>query len=217
MWSDEALINMQSRLKRRTLDLMLKRILDLVLSIILIILLMPAMIVISIIIKLDSKGPAIFAQKRVGLHGKLFIVYKFRTMVKNAEDLFKLDIKGNDIGTLIFQDKNDTRITKIGAFLRRTSIDELPQLINVLIGNMSLVGPRPEIPAVADYYNSTQKIRLIVKPGITGLAQVSGRGEIELNKTIEYDLEYIKKFNILFDISILIRTITVVFRKEGAY
>lgn len=217
MVSDNLKGKLESRLKSRIFDIILKRLFDLILSVIFIILLSPVMLVISIIIKLDSKGPVIFCQKRVGTHGTPFIIYKFRTMVKNAEALFNLDIQKDNLGSLVFQDKNDSRITRIGAFLRKTSLDELPQLFNVLIGNMALVGPRPEIPAVADYYDDRQKLRLMVKPGITGLAQVSGRGEIELDRTIGYDLEYIEAFSIWLDFKILFRTVFTVFKKEGAY
>lgn len=217
MESEEFSISLRDRLKSHYIDLILKRVFDIIASIILLIILSPVMLVISLMIKSDSKGPAIFKQTRVGKDGALFTIYKFRTMVKNAEELFKLDIDKDNIGSLVFQDKNDSRITGVGQVLRRTSLDELPQLINVLVGNMSLVGPRPEIPDVADYYNEVQKLRLMVKPGITGLAQVSGRGEIGLDRTIEYDLQYIKNFSIWQDISILIRTVAVVFKRKGAY
>lgn len=217
MESEEFSISLRDRLKSHYIDLILKRVFDIIASIILLIILSPVMLVISLMIKSDSKGPAIFKQTRVGKDGALFTIYKFRTMVKNAEELFKLDIDKDNIGSLVFQDKNDSRITGVGQVLRRTSLDELPQLINVLVGNMSLVGPRPEIPDVTDYYNEMQRLRLMVKPGITGLAQVSGRGEIELDKTIEYDLQYIKNFSIWQDISILIRTVAVVFKRKGAY
>jgi exopolysaccharide biosynthesis polyprenyl glycosylphosphotransferase len=217
MQSEELLKNINDRLSKHRADLMVKRVFDLIVSIALLIVLMPLMIIIAIAIKIDSKGPVIFTQKRVGLNGRLFVIYKFRTMVKNAEQLFKLDIDKNSVGSFVFQEKNDSRVTKIGGFLRKTSLDELPQLLNVLIGSMSLVGPRQEIPGVADYYNDRQKLRLCVKPGITGLAQVSGRGEIELDRTIGYDLEYINKFSIWMDIKILFKTVFVVFKREGAY
>jgi exopolysaccharide biosynthesis polyprenyl glycosylphosphotransferase len=217
MYSEELLKDIENRLNHHIFDLILKRIADIVISIILIILLLPVMIIIGIVIKLDSKGPVIFTQKRVGLRGKKFIIYKFRTMIKNAEELFKLNLEKDEIGSFIFQDKGDSRITKVGAYLRKSSLDELPQLINVLIGNMSLIGPRPEIPVLADLYNDMQKLRLCMKPGITGLAQVSGRGEIELDKTIEYDLQYINTFSIWLDMKILYRTFSVVFKREGAY
>lgn len=205
------------RLRTHVPDLILKRLIDIILSIILMVLLSPVMLVIGILIKLDSKGTVIFKQERVGTNGKLFIIYKFRTMVKNAEELFKLNIDKENLGSLVFQDKGDARVTKIGKFLRETSLDELPQLLNVLEGTMSLVGPRPEIPDVANLYNDVQKLRLRMKPGITGLAQVSGRGEIELDKTIRLDIEYITTFSIWQDIKIFFRTIWVVFKREGAY
>lgn len=213
----ETISVIEKRMKWHFVDLVFKRIMDVVLSGILLIVLLPVLIIIGIAIRLDSEGPAIFKQIRVGLGGRQFTIYKFRTMVKNAEKLFKLDIDKENLGNFVFQDKNDSRITKLGTFLRRTSLDELPQLLNVLLGNMSLVGPRPEIPAVADYYNDYQKLRLVVKPGITGLAQVSGRGEIELDRTIKYDIEYIKHYSIWLDIQILFRTIFVVFKKDGAF
>lgn len=211
----EKIIN--KRLRTHVPDLILKRLIDIILSIILMVLLSPVMLVIGILIKLDSNGTVIFKQERVGTNGKLFIIYKFRTMVKNAEELFKLNIDKENLGSLVFQDKGDARVTKIGRFLRETSLDELPQLLNVLEGTMSLVGPRPEIPDVANLYDDVQKLRLRMKPGITGLAQVSGRGEIELDKTIRLDIEYITTFSIWQDIKIFFRTIWVVFKREGAY
>lgn len=217
MESEELKKIIDNRLRTHRVDLAIKRLMDIIISIIFMILLLPLMLIIAVMIKLDSKGPVIFKQKRVGTNGKLFVIYKFRTMVKNAEELFKLNIDKENLGSLVFQDKGDARVTKLGKFLRETSLDELPQLLNVLIGNMTLVGPRPEIPDVANLYNDVQKLRLCVKPGITGLAQVSGRGEIELDETIRMDLKYIKTFSIWQDIRILFRTVTVVFKKEGAY
>lgn len=217
MQSQSLLENIEDRLCRYKAQLIIKRFFDILISTALFIILLPLMAAIAITIKIDSKGPVVFKQKRVGLNGEPFIIYKFRTMVKDAEKQFKLEIDKDRLGELVFQDKGDARITRTGKFLRETSLDELPQLLNVIIGNMSLVGPRPEIPDVADLYNDTQKLRLLVKPGITGLAQVSGRGEIELDKTIGYDIEYITKFSIWLDISILFRTIYTVFKREGAY
>lgn len=217
MQSEELSKIIEERLAKYSFDLALKRCFDVIVSILLLIVTLPLMLIIAALIKSDSKGPVIFKQERVGMGGKPFTILKFRTMVKNAEDLFKLDIDKDNVGAFVFQDKNDSRVTRVGSFLRRTSLDELPQLINVLFGTMSLVGPRPEIPAVAKYYNDIQKLRLNVKPGITGLAQVSGRGEIELDKTIAYDLEYIRKFCFWYDIEILFKTIFVVFKREGAY
>lgn len=166
---------------------------------------------------MDSKGPAIFKQTRVGLNGENFTIYKFRTMVVNADKKRELDIDPSNLENFVFQSKSDNRITKSGDFLRKTSLDEIPQLFNVLIGNMSLVGPRPEIPDVVKFYPEAYKQRLLVLPGITGLAQVSGRGEIELGKTIYFDLTYIKEFSVWFDIKILFRTVFSVAKKEGAF
>jgi lipopolysaccharide/colanic/teichoic acid biosynthesis glycosyltransferase len=137
-------------------------------------------------------------------------------MIVNAEARRELEINPEDIGNFVFQSKSDNRITKIGAFLRKTSLDELPQLFNVFMGNMSIVGPRPEIPEVVKYYPEEYKQRLLVSPGITGLAQISGRGEIELGKTIFYDLTYIKEFSVWNDIKIIFKTFASVLKKEGA-
>ena len=210
-------VNLQQYMDNKKKQIIAKRILDIVLSLFGIIVISPLLIVISIIIKLDSKGPIVFKQIRVGKDEKLFKIYKFRTMVENAEKIQKLDIEVDDIANFVFQSKNDSRITKVGAFLRKTSLDELPQLFNVLIGNMSLVGPRPEIPDVVKFYPIHYKQRLMVLPGITGLAQISGRGEIELGKTVYFDLMYIKNFSVWFDIKILFKTVFSVFKKEGAF
>jgi exopolysaccharide biosynthesis polyprenyl glycosylphosphotransferase len=195
----------------------IKRIFDIVLSFLGIIVVSPIYIITIIAIKLDSKGPVIFKQTRVGKDGKNFTIYKFRTMVVDAEKKRELQLNSEDIENFVFQSSSDSRITKVGAFLRRSSIDELPQLFNVLFGTMSLVGPRPEIPEVVKFYPQRYMQRLLVIPGITGLAQVSGRGEIELGKTIEYDLNYIKNFSILLDLKILVKTVFSVVRSEGAY
>lgn len=195
----------------------IKRIFDMVLSFLGIIIVSPIYLVTIIAIKLDSKGQVIFKQTRVGKDGKKFTIYKFRTMVVDAEKKRELQLNPDDIENFVFQSSSDSRITKVGAFLRKSSIDELPQLFNVLIGNMSLVGPRPEIPEVVKFYPQRYMQRLLVTPGITGLAQVSGRGEIELGKTIEYDLDYIKNFSILMDLKILVKTVLSVARSEGAY
>ncbi|WP_315117522.1 exopolysaccharide biosynthesis polyprenyl glycosylphosphotransferase [uncultured Clostridium sp.] len=210
-------IDMEKHINNKKFQFFMKRLMDLILSTIGIIILSPVYVIIVLLIKLDSKGPAIFKQVRVGKNGEDFVIYKFRTMVMNAEKKRSLEINPKDISNFVFQSKEDNRITKIGSFLRKTSLDEIPQLFNVFIGNMSLVGPRPEIPDVVKYYPPEYKQRLLVPPGITGLAQVSGRGEIELGKTINYDLTYIQNFSILFDIKILFKTVFSVFKREGAF
>ena len=203
--------------ENKKIQLFTKRILDFILSFIGIVILSPLLIIIAISIKINSKGSSIYKQTRVGLKETNFTIYKFRTMVVNADSKRKLEIDDSNIENFIFQSKNDNRVTSVGRFLRKTSLDELPQLFNVLIGNMSLVGPRPEILEVVEHYPENYKLRLTVKPGITGLAQINGRGEIELGKTIAYDLEYIKKFSIWFDFKILIKTLLKVFKSEGAF
>lgn len=210
-------INFKKDIQNKKIQFFLKRIMDIILSLVGIVLLMPLYIIISILIKKDSKGPVLFKQIRVGKDEKLFKIYKFRTMVVDAESRKELAIDTQNIENFVFQSKNDNRITKIGAFLRKTSLDEIPQLFNVIKGEMSLVGPRPEIPDVVNVYPDKYKERLLVLPGITGLAQISGRGEIELGKTVYYDLTYIKKFSIIFDIKILFNTVTSVLKKEGAF
>ncbi|ERI90753.1 undecaprenyl-phosphate galactose phosphotransferase family protein [Clostridiales bacterium oral taxon 876 str. F0540] len=210
-------IDLNADIKSRKYQYAMKRIFDIILSIIGIVILSPVYLLIIIAIKLDSKGPAIFKQVRVGVGEKEFTIYKFRTMIVNAESKRTLDINPNDIENFVFQNKSDNRITKVGDVLRKTSLDEIPQLFNVLFGTMSLVGPRPEIPDVVKYYPETYRQRLMVLPGITGLAQVSGRGEIELGKTIYYDLRYIKEFSLWLDLKIIIRTFYNVVKKEGAF
>jgi len=187
----------------------LKRIIDVFGSLVCIIIFSPAFIVAPILIKLDSKGPVFFKQKRAGKDGKYFTAYKFRSMIYNADKISKKDYSAEELSDLIFQEKNDPRITRIGKILRR-GFDELPQLFNVLKGDMSLVGPRPEIPEIVKLYDRKEKIRLKVKPGITGLAIINGRGNITLKETINYDIEYIENWSLWLDLKILIKTLYVV-------
>lgn len=191
-------------------NLIIKRIFDLFSSLIGLIILLPAFGVIAILIKLDSKGPVFFKQERLGKAGEVFEIYKFRTMVENAEDK----------GTGVFTNKSDPRITKVGNLLRKTSFDELPQLINVIKGEMSLVGPRPPVtyhPYEYEDYPEEKKKRFQVKPGITGLAQVEGRNNLSWDERIEYDLKYIERQNLTFDIQLIIKTIFKVFNKNDLY
>ncbi len=188
----------------------IKRTLDFLLSLIAIIVLSPLLLIISIIIKLDSEGPVFFKQERLGKDGKVFLIYKFRTMVDNAEKK----------GTGLFTNKNDPRITKVGQFLRKTSLDELPQLINTLKGEMSIVGPRPPVPYHPykyEEYSDEQKLRFTVLPGITGYAQVNGRNEIEWDERIEHDIYYAKNWSLFLDLKVIFKTIVIVFKKEGIY
>ncbi|KEI97525.1 sugar transferase [Clostridium botulinum A2B7 92] len=211
------IIDVEKDIKNKKVQFVIKRFSDIILSLIGIIILSPIYLILFLWIKLDSKGPALFKQVRVGKDNKDFVIYKFRTMVVDAEKKKKIDLQIEDISNFVFQSKSDNRITKAGKFLRKTSLDEIPQLFNVLRGNMTLVGPRPEIPDVVKHYPNEYNQRLLVTPGITGLAQVSGRGEIELGKTVYYDLTYIKNFSVWYDIKILFQTVFKVFKNEGAF
>lgn len=213
----DIIIDLESDINSKKIYFLIKRVLDFFMALIGVVLLSPVYLILFIIIKIDSRGPAIFKQTRVGKDGREFRIYKFRTMIINAEKKRTLEIDPKNLDKFVFQSKNDNRITKVGAFLRQTSLDELPQLVNVLIGDMSFVGPRPEIPDVVKFYPENYKQRLLVTPGITGLAQISGRGEIELGKTIGYDLTYIKNFSIYYDFKILLKTVTAVFKHDGAF
>lgn len=210
-------IDVKEKIQNKKIQFFIKRISDIILSFIGIIVLSPVYLIVAIAIKLDSKGPVIFKQIRVGRNEKNFIIFKFRTMEVSAEEKRTLNIDPENMDVFVFQSKSDSRITKVGKFLRSSSLDELPQLFNVLFGTMSLVGPRPEIPEVVQYYPKAYYQRLLVLPGITGLAQIKGRGEIELGKTIFYDLTYINNFSIGFDVKILVDTVFKVFKKEGAF
>ncbi|MBS4538825.1 sugar transferase [Clostridium sp. D2Q-11] len=188
----------------------IKRFLDLVFSVILMTILSPLLLLISILVKTTSRGPILFKQKRLGKHGNPFVIYKFRTMIKNAEK----------IGAGIFISDNDKRITKIGYLLRITSLDELPQLFNIIRGEMSFVGPRPPVPYHPykyEDYNDEQKIRFSVLPGITGYAQVLGRNSLNWDERIKLDVEYVKNRNIFLDIKIIYLTFLCVLMKENIY
>lgn len=193
-----------------------KRVVDVAGSLVLIVLAAPLMLGIAIAIKMASPGPFSFRQVRVGLNGRRFTMLKFRTMVVNAEKL-KAGLAGlNEAGKILFKIRNDPRVTGIGRILRRTSLDELPQLWNVLRGRMSLVGPRPPVPEEVAKYTPEMRKRLSVKPGITGLWQVSGRSTIPHLRGFALDVWYARKWCLLLDIVILVRTISAVLSRRGA-
>ena len=197
--------------------LFLKRLIDIVGSGLGILILMPVFLIIGILIKLeDPKGSIFFSQKRNGLNGKEFNMYKFRSMVHNAEDLLESLMSKNEMDGPVFKIKDDPRITKIGKFIRKTSLDELPQLFNVLKGDMSLVGPRPPIPREVIQYNKYQYQRLLVKPGITCYWQISGRNNIDFDEWVELDLKYIKERNLFKDIYIILMTLPVLLGDKNA-
>lgn len=195
-----------------------KRVLDILVSLILLILVSLLWLVIALWIHFDSSGPIIFKQSRIGLHGRPYTIFKFRTMVTNADEIMKAKLaEVEDLENFVFQEKDDPRVTRSGRFLRKTSLDELPQLVNILIGNMSLVGPRPEVPEIAKHYTVEQHHRLDVLPGVTGLAQVNGRSELTLGETMAYDLEYVQRWSFWLDVQILWKTFFVVLTGKGAY
>lgn len=195
----------------------MKRIIDIIGSLILVIITSPFMLLIAIAIKLTSKGPVFYKPTRVGLRGKPYVMYKFRTMVVDAPKTWLERFDPETMGEFVFQEKDDPRITSIGRFLRKTSLDELPNFFNVLGGSMSLVGPRPEEPEIAAHYDDNAKRRLDVKPGITGLAQVSGRGDLPLAETIAKDLDYVDHHSTWLDLKILLKTPFVALRGKGAF
>ena len=196
-----------------------KRIIDIFGSLVGIIVFSPIMLLTAIAIKLDSKGPVIFKQKRAGLNGRPFMMYKFRSMCVDAEELKEKLREQNEVKDgMMFKIKDDPRITKVGKFIRKTSIDELPQFFNVLIGNMSLVGTRPPTMDEVEKYERNHWRRMSIKPGITGMWQVSGRSQItDFDEIVELDTEYIDKWSIWFDFWIMIKTVFSMLRRKGAY
>lgn len=194
----------------------IKRFIDIFCSSLGILLLSPVFIIVGTIIKLDSKGQIIFSQKRVGKDGKEFKMYKFRSMVVNAEELKKKLMHQNEMSGPMFKMKDDPRITKIGKFIRKTSIDELPQLINVLKGEMSLVGPRPSLPKEVAQFEPWMMRRLDVKPGLTCYWQVSGRNNIDFDDWMKLDLKYVEDRSIWLDIKLILKTFFVLFGDKNA-
>ena len=197
--------------------LILKRIIDIIGSIIGIVLVSPVLLVTAVLIKLESKGRIFFSQTRVGLHGKEFKIYKFRSMVDGAEALRKSIEHKNEMSGPMFKVRGDPRITKIGRFIRKTSIDELPQLINVLKGEMSLVGPRPSLPSEVEKFESWMLKRLEVKPGLTCYWQVSGRNNICFEDWMKLDIDYVNHRNMKLDIKLIFKTIILLFGDKNAY
>lgn len=215
--ADETIVEQPYVYKKKPVYDFFKRCFDLFVSSIAILVLSPILLIIAIIIKSTSKGPVLYVSQRVGKDGKVFKFYKFRTMVDRADEQLDDLLKDNEVeGGVIFKMKNDPRITKVGKFLRKTSIDELPQLFNVFLGNMTLVGPRPCTVREYEQYNDHHKKRLAVKQGMTCLWQVSGRSNLSFEKQIELDLEYIQKRGFWYDIWLILRTIPAVFRSDGA-
>lgn len=197
--------------------LLVKRAIDVVGAIFGLIVLAPIFLIAALAVVFTSPGPALFSQKRVGRKGQEFNCYKFRSMQTDAEDQLEHLSEHNETTGPVFKIRNDPRVTPVGRLLRRSSMDELPQLWNVLRGEMSLVGPRPPIPEEVSQYSMRDLQRLAVKPGITGLWQVSGRSDIDFDTWVEMDLRYIETWSLALDLKLLLLTIPAVFSGKGAY
>lgn len=194
-----------------------KRLFDIVIAGLIILAALPLMIVVAILVKLGSRGPILFKQERIGMEGKPFYMLKFRSMVTDAEQQLAALQAQNEASGLLFKMKNDPRITPVGRYLRKYSLDELPQLMNVLGGSMSLVGPRPPLPGEVAAYEQDVRRRLLVKPGLTGLWQVSGRSNLSWQDSVRLDLYYVENWSLAGDLVILLRTFRAVFQSSGAY
>ena len=192
-----------------------KRAMDIGISVVTLVLGLPLWLAIALLIKLTSKGPIFYSQERMGMYGKPFAMYKFRSMVPDADEQLKNIIDLDNLAEPVYKIPRDPRVTSIGRFLRRSGLDEIPQLINVLRGDMSVVGPRPEWVGLAERYEPWERRRLKAKPGITGYQQVMSRGDPSLAKRIELDLYYLKHQGFFLDVFIMLRTILVVCRGDG--
>lgn len=195
----------------------IKRTMDVLFSGVVLLLLIPLFIIVGIAIKVDSSGPIFFSQKRVGKDGEIFKIYKFRSMIANAEELKKKLIDENEASGPMFKIKKDPRITSVGKFIRKTSIDELPQLFNVLKGDMSLVGPRPSLPNEVEEFEPWMLRRLDVRPGLTCYWQVMGRNSISFEEWMKLDVKYVNERTLWIDIELIFKTIFVLFGDNNAY
>lgn len=197
--------------------LTVKRLFDIAASLFALLITLPLTLVVSLCIYLDDRGPIFYTQERIGKDGKPFRIYKFRSMCQNADAKKKELTEQNEVNGAMFKMSNDPRVTRIGCFIRRHSIDELPQLINVLLGNMTVVGPRPPLPEEVDQYSQHDKERLKVKPGCTGLWQVSGRNSLDFDEMVELDIDYIEHASLLLDVKICFKTVWIMIYPNEAY
>lgn len=207
----------QDRIDHRYFYRISKRVLDFIASGIGLILLSPLFLVLGILIYTQDKGPIFYSQIRIGRNGKKFKMYKFRSMVTNADALLAELKEKNEVEGPMFKMKDDPRITKVGKFIRKTSVDELPQLFNVFAGHMSLVGPRPPLTGEVEQYSEYDKQRLWVTPGCTGLWQATKRNNVGFHDMVELDIEYIEKSGLLFDFYLILKTIKIMVHPNGAY
>ena len=195
-----------------------KRVLDIAGAMLLVLLVLPVLALLALAIRLTSRGPALYRSIRVGRDGREFVFYKLRTMFVDADSRRdELHARNEVVGGVLFKIRNDPRVTPVGRILRRCSLDELPQLLNVLGGSMSLVGPRPPLPEEVRRYQPDVHRRLLVKPGLTGLWQVSGRSDLSWDESVRLDLHYVENWSLKMDITILARTVSAVIRSKGAY
>lgn len=196
----------------------IKRLFDIVASSCAVIILSPIFLIIAIAIKInDPAGPVFYSQIRVGKNGKKFRMFKFRSMVTNADELLEKLRDQNEVKGAMFKMKEDPRITKVGKFIRKYSLDELPQLLNVVGGSMSIVGPRPPLPAEVAEYTDYDKQRLLVRPGATGMWQVGGRNDLSFDQMVELDLTYINERSVWLDLKIMFETVKVMIKPNAAY
>lgn len=195
---------------------LIKRLIDIVGSFVGLVLISPLLLVLCVAIKLDSKGPIIFAQKRIGKNGVPFYMYKFRSMIVDAEERLGALKEKNEMSGPMFKIKDDPRITKVGRFIRKTSMDELPQLLNILKGEMTFVGPRPNLPKEVEKFDDWMKIKLIAKPGLTCYWQVMGRNDVDFEDWMKLDLKYVQDRNTWLDIKLILKTFKVLFGDEHA-
>lgn len=215
--SDAVWLN-QDKINAQVGYLFIKRIFDIVASFAALLILSPLFLVIAILIKLeDPQGPVFYSQFRVGRNGKKFRMYKFRSMCVDADKKLKDLLAKNEVEGAMFKMKDDPRITRVGKWIRKTSVDELPQLWNVLHGDMALVGPRPPLPRETATYSEYDKQRLYVQPGCTGLWQVSGRNDVGFHEMVALDIQYIKTRNLWVDIKIIFKTVGIMIHPNGAY
>jgi lipopolysaccharide/colanic/teichoic acid biosynthesis glycosyltransferase len=195
-----------------------KRVMDFAISAMALVMLLPLFLVVGLAIVIEDGFPVFFAQNRVGLNGRVFRFYKFRSMFRNAEQLKDTLIKQNESGDgVIFKMKNDPRITKVGRFIRRYSIDEMPQFLNVLLGDLSIVGPRTPVPREVAQYTLDDRKRLHIKPGLTCLWQIQGRSEIPFKEQVRLDLQYIHSQSVIKDLMIMVKTVPAVLLGRGAF
>jgi exopolysaccharide biosynthesis polyprenyl glycosylphosphotransferase len=194
-----------------------KRAIDIVVSAVCLVVTLPVMLVIAVVVRLGSPGPALFRQPRAGRDGKRFKMFKFRTMVRDAPERVSEVVPVDELTEPMYKLRRDPRVTRVGRFLRRTSLDELPQLFNVLLGHMSLVGPRPEELWLVERYSETERFRLRMRPGLTGPMQVHGRGQLTFQERLAVEREYVENYSIKKDIRIMLRTASAIFRADGAY